>query len=105
MPEKRLRLISRWKEIVAKAAEAIKKVYPDAEVYLFGGAAEGRLTVASDIDIAVVFEDPPENRGDVLAKIWEVLEEEGVPPYYPLEVHILSREEFEKLKGSKVRLA
>ncbi|RLE83814.1 MAG: hypothetical protein DRJ67_11595 [Thermoprotei archaeon] len=33
---------------------------PGAEVYLAGGAAEGRLTVLSDIDVLIV---PPEKPG------------------------------------------
>ena len=105
MPEGRLRLLSKWRSITARAARAIKRSYPEVEIYLFGGAAEDRLTIMSDIDLAVVLEDPPRDRSGLLARIWELLEEEGIPPYYPLEVHILSKREFEKLRGSKVRLA
>jgi hypothetical protein len=58
---------------VGKAAAAIKTVYPDAEVYVFGGAAEGRLTVLSDVDVAVVFDRIPGKRAGVLARIWEAV--------------------------------
>jgi len=102
--EGRLKLLSRWRAIVAKAASVIKELYPDVEVYVFGGAAEGRLTVLSDVDVAVVMEEPPEDRAGMLARIWENLEARGVPQYYPLEIHILSRKEFERIRGAKIRL-
>ncbi|MEM4970932.1 MAG: nucleotidyltransferase domain-containing protein [Sulfolobales archaeon] len=102
--EGRLRLLSMWRSIVVRAARAIKRAYPDAEIYVFGGAAEDRLTIMSDIDLAVVLENPPGDSSELLANIWGLLEEEGIPLYYPLEVHILSRRDFERLKGSKVKL-
>jgi len=105
LPERRLKLLSRWRAIATKAASIIKEFYPNAEVYVFGGAAEDRLTVLSDIDIAVVMEDPPKDRARMLAKIWEILEAKGIPQYYPLEIHLLSRREFEHLRGVKIRLA
>ena len=107
MPRSRLRMLREWRVMVSRAVEAIRKVYPDAKVYLVGGAAEDRLTVASDIDVAVVFnrELSREERVEVLARIWEELEESGVPPYYPLHVIVLGRGEVERLRGAKKRLA
>ena len=105
MPESRLRMIKEWRSVIDKAVRAVKRLYPGSEVYLFGGAAEGRLTVLSDIDLAVVFRGPGAEPEEVLARIWEEMEREGVPPYYPLEVHVLSRKELRRLKGVKVRLA
>ena len=105
MPEGRLKLLSKWRIIAANVATAIKKLYPSSEIYVFGGAAENRLTVLSDIDIAVVLEDPPKDRAGMLAKIWEILEAKGIPQYYPLEIHILSKREFERLRGAKIKLA
>ncbi len=105
MPEKRLKLLSKWRVVVANVATVIKELYPSSEIYVFGGAAEDRLTVLSDIDIAVVLEDPPKDRAGMLAKIWEILEAKGIPQYYPLEIHILSKREFERLRGVKIKLA
>ena len=104
MVEGRLKLIKKWRSVAFRAAAAIKRVYPHAEVYLFGGAAEGRLTVLSDIDLAVVFDVEPQGRGEVLARIWEELEREGIPQYYPLEIHVFSRSEFARLRGAKERI-
>jgi len=47
-------------------AEAVKEIDGDAEVYLFGGVAEGRHPLSSDIDVLVVTDKPP---GEVLAKL------------------------------------
>lgn len=105
MPEKRLKLLSKWRSVVARAARAIKRACPDAEIYLFGGAAEDRLTILSDIDLAVVLESLSRDRADLLAEIWRLLEEEGIPLHYPLEIHVLDKREFERLKGLKIRLA
>jgi len=105
--ESRLQLIRMWRRVVELVAEVVGELYPDAEVYLFGGAAEGRLTVLSDIDVAVVFGESLgfEERAEAVSRIWERLEERGVPPYYPLHLVILSRAELEKLRGSKVRVS
>ena len=105
MPERRLKLLSNWRTIATIAASAIKELYLDVEIYVFGGAAENRLTLLSDIDIAIVLEDPPEDRAEMLAKIWEILEAKGIPQYYPLDIHILSKKEFEYLRGTKIKLA
>ena len=104
MVEGRLKLLKKWRAITLKAATAIKKLYPQAEIYLFGGAAEGRLTVLSDIDLAVVVDVEPGSRGEMLARIWEELEREGIPQYYPLEIHVLSRDEIARLRGVKIRI-
>jgi len=105
--ETRLQLLRRWRSVVEIVARVVGELYSEAEVYLFGGAAEGRLTVLSDIDVAVVFDEPLdlEKRAEIASTVWEKLEEYGVPPYYPLHLVILSRAEFEKLRGSKVRVS
>lgn len=101
----RLLLLHEWKNVVEKVAKVVKRLYPEAEVYLMGGVAEGRATIYSDVDIAIVFQKTlsKSERVDILAHIWESLE--GVIPlYYPLEIHILGIEEFMRLKGKKVKL-
>ncbi len=101
----RLLLLREWKRVVEHVARAVEKLYPEAEVYLIGGAAEGRLTVHSDIDVAVVFYRSLSwrDRVEVLERIWEALENE-VPMYYPLEIHVLESRELTKLRGRKVKL-
>ena len=101
----RLLMIREWKTIVYEVVRAVKKLYPEAEVYLIGSVAENCFTVRSDVDVAVVFKSrlSRDSRVSVLAHIWEKLNGK-VPMYYPLEIHVLSGEEFVKLKGRKLKL-
>lgn len=101
--ESRLQMLKRWREVVREVAKVVEELYPDAELYLIGGAAEGRLTVNSDIDVVLVFRELESSRSEVLAKIWEALEGK-VPIYYPLEIHILCYSELSKIKGKKIKL-
>ncbi len=104
-PWRRLKLLKTWHEVVGEAANIIKSIYSEAEIYLIGGVAENRITVDSDIDLAIVFKEKIEHgkRIDILEKIWEKLEEK-IPIYYPLHIIILDQEEFNKFKGSKKRI-
>jgi len=105
--ETKLQLLRRWRNVVEIVARVVGELYPEAEVYLFGGAAEDRLTVLSDIDIAIVFKKPLdlEKQAEIASRIWDKLEEYGVPPYYPLHLVVLSESEFEKLRGAKIRIS
>jgi len=105
--ETKLQLLRRWRSVTEIVARVARELYPEAEVYLFGGAAENRLTVLSDIDIAIVFNKPLdlEEQAEIASTIWEKLEEYGVPPYYPLHLVVLSRSELEKLRGAKIRIS
>jgi len=105
--ETKLQLLRRWRNVVEIVAKVVGELYPEAEVYLFGGAAEDRLTVLSDIDIAIVFKKPLdlEKQAEITSMIWEKLEEYRVPPYYPLHLAVLSGSEFEKLRGAKIRIS
>ena len=101
--ESRLQMLKRWREVIREVAKVVEELYPDAELYLIGGAAENRLTVDSDIDVVVVFRKLRISRGEILAKIWEALEGR-IPIYYPLEIHILCYSELSKIKGKKIKL-
>ena len=100
--ESRLQMLKRWREVIREVVRVVEELFPGAELYLIG-AAEGGLTVDSDIDVVVVFRELEGSRGDVLAKIWEALEEK-IPVYYPLEIHILCYSELSKIKGRKIKL-
>ena len=101
----RLILLREWRSIVHNVARIVKQLYPEAEIYLIGGVAENRITVYSDIDIAVIFKTElnRDKRIDVLTRIWESIDN-VIPMYYPLEIHILDIKEFTKIKGKKIKL-
>ena len=96
----------KWRSYLPTLVEAVRRVLGnDVEVYVFGSAIEGKLTVDSDIDIAVVVEELPRGgigRAEMLERVWKIMESGGVPWWYPFEMHLMTREDL-KLLG-KTRL-
>ena len=93
-----LRALTRWKRYVRTVSEAVKKVAPEARVYVAGGAAEDRLTIESDIDVLVVLphEVDLEEATELHAKILGEAGRLKMPPYAPVELHIISGEELKE---------
>ena len=102
--ESKLLALRKWREVVEKVSDLIKEMYPEVEIYLIGGAAEGRLTILSDIDMVIVIRNKQIDRAEMLANIWEAMEK-ILPMWYPIEIHILTRDEFRRLHGKKVKLS
>ncbi|MFZ8824199.1 MAG: nucleotidyltransferase domain-containing protein [Desulfurococcales archaeon] len=102
---RRLRELLRWRSYLPILVEAVKSVLgEDVEVYVFGSAVEGRLTIDSDIDVAVVVEELPgsaSRRVGILNRIWSIMEDNGVPWWYPFEIHLMTREELKLLREVK----
>ena len=102
---RRLRKLLRWRSYLPILVEAVKRVLgEDVEVYVFGSAVEGRLTIDSDIDVAVVVEELPgsaSRRVGILNRIWRIMEDNGVPWWYPFEIHLMTREELKLLREVK----
>ncbi len=103
-----LKVISSWRRYVEAVTEAVKSVAPEARVYLIGGAAESRLTVKSDVDVVIVLPEEPdmERAVELRARILEKAEELGLPPYAPIELHIIGPEGLDRYagKGRIIRL-
>ena len=95
----RLRALMSWRRNLEKLYRAVKAVVPDAKVYIFGGAAENRLTAVSDIDVLVVTRNPPKDAieyGKVAARIKEELEKQGMEMSYLYEIHVVDKERARK---------
>ncbi len=57
---RRFRRLMSWRRYAGSVAKAAKEVLgPDTQVYMVGGAAEGRLTALSDIDFVLVTPNAP----------------------------------------------
>ena len=101
----RLRELLKWREYIKILIEAVKEVFGrGAEVYIFGSATENRLTVDSDIDVAIVMKEVPKSgieRAELLDKLWRAMEARGVPWWYPFEIHIMTKEELSLLREAK----
>ena len=65
------------------------------KVMLFGSYAKKRYTVASDIDILVVFDDSRSTEDETYKALMRNIE---LPR---LELHLLSKKEYEDMKDSK----
>ena len=91
--------LARWRRLAEIIAEAVRELRPDAEVYVVGGAAEGRLTILSDIDVVVVLPCEPsyEEAIDLIGKIFEEAEKRGLPVHAPVELHIVGPRGMERL--------
>jgi len=103
---RRLREVLRWREYLPAVVKAVEGVLGDVDVYVFGSAVEGGLTASSDVDVAVVIDRVPESamgRARIVSRVWEVLEREGVPWWYPLEIHLMTEEELERLRRGGAR--
>ena len=74
----------------------IGEIFPDAKIYLFGSVVEGKVHPHSDIDLAVVTKNIPENVKElaiIKIKILKGLE------FSPFELHILSEKEWNLYKN------
>lgn len=100
-----LGVLRRWKTYVRLVYRTVKEITPEAEVYVTGGAAENRLTIRSDIDILIALSNKPSlsEAVELHSRIIEKAEEFGLPPYAPVELHIISKGEIRKYtRKSKV---
>ncbi len=93
----RYELLKEWRKYICLLKKAVERILPNARIYVFGGAAEERLTALSDIDVLIVYEDTPSTAGErakIIARIKTLAEELGVPFAYPFEIHLIRPEEF-----------
>ena len=74
----------------------LSSLLPLEEAILFGSWVEGRATVASDIDLLLIYKDP--KRDDAYSICWDVLNIQN------LELHLYTRTEYERLKSSGSQL-
>jgi len=103
----RLRELLKWRRYTGILLEAVEKVLGTAEIYVFGSVVEGRLTVDSDIDLLVIVDHVPKKgleRARILDAVWRVMEEKGVPWWYPFEIHLATRDELQMLVKGGAKL-
>ena len=106
----RLRRLRAWRRYAGIVAEAARETLGDVEVYVFGGAAEDRLTALSDLDILIVLprEPRPEEYTRIMLEVFEKAVEKGLPWDYPLDLHIAgpkTRSIYEKMARVMVKIA
>lgn len=77
-------------ERLRASMEALRTRLPVRRVVLFGSWARGRATAASDVDLLVVYADPP--RADAYAIVKRTL---GIPH---LEPHVYAESEYARVR-------
>lgn len=100
----RYEMLKRWKHLANTIAIACTKILGDncLEVHVVGSAAEDRLTVLSDIDIAIVTGNPEHKTIETIVAIKKKAEELGLPPETPIDIKILTQKELQELVEKKV---
>ncbi len=95
-----LKALRDWRRIACIVAEAARRVTGAREVYIAGGAAAGRLTVSSDIDVVVPLPREPslEEAAELRARIIEEAEKLGLPAYAPVEIHLVGPQRLERYR-------
>jgi hypothetical protein len=100
-----LRVLMGWRRYVRIVYEAVESIVPEAEAYVAGGVAEGRLATRSGIDVVIALPHKP-RFGEAVELRSRIIEEAGklgLPLYAPIGLHIVGREELEKyVKRSRV---
>ncbi|BDB99743.1 nucleotidyltransferase domain-containing protein [Saccharolobus caldissimus] len=94
--------LRKWREYAEIIAKASKDIDPNSKVYVFGGVAENRVTVLSDIDILIVSEvkESFKFKLEVFKRAFDIY---GLPFDAPVELHVTDKEGFKSyLKYSKV---
>ena len=89
-----------WRTAAGIVARVARRLYPGARVYLIGSVAEGTFTATSDLDILVVLpRDPgPRERLEAKMRIMLAAFDEGLPLHYPVDLHVVGPEGFERYK-------
>jgi len=79
-----------WKNIVRKLSDAAKAVLGEAEVVPFGSVVEGNAAAASDLDILIIAGDLPKSAWRRAQIIGKIEEETGLPPFHPVQIHLVT---------------
>jgi predicted nucleotidyltransferase len=86
-----------WRKAVEAVARAVKDINREAKVYVIGGAAEGRLTIESDVDVVVcipVGTNDRKLRKEIMRRAIDVY---GMPWDYPIELHLYEERECKEI--------
>lgn len=103
----RLKLLKKWRELSSLVARAAREVIRDSlvAVYVVGSVVEDKVTVYSDIDIAVIVKDAKYKSIDTIIDIKLRAEELGLPLEAPVDIKVLTEEEFKSYLGTVYKKA
>lgn len=85
----KLEQLKSYRSIAKKVKEIIQKRLGKVEMYVFGSTVEGEPTASSDIDILIIVDNVKRDEiYRIKAEVYELIKA-------PLELHIVSKMEFE----------
>ncbi|BFH72918.1 nucleotidyltransferase domain-containing protein [Sulfurisphaera javensis] len=87
--------LRRWKEYAEIIAKASKEIDKNVKVYVFGGIAEDRITVLSDIDILIIFpyQLSDKDRRELKKQVLNIaMDKYNLPFGAPVELHVVDEE-------------
>lgn len=76
------------RKIAELVKNIVRRIDPNAEVYLFGSTVTGKYTGASDIDILVIT-DNINKKHDIIVEVYKSTEA-------PIELHVVTHQQFQK---------
>ncbi len=88
-------ILKNYRGILQRVKEIIHRIDPSAEIYVFGSVVEGKYTGASDIDVLVIT-DKIEEKYDIMVNVYKEVDA-------PIELHIVSREQFKRWYSRFIR--
>lgn len=83
-----LEYLKNFKEVAEKVKEIARTIDPKIKVFVFGSVIRGRYTALSDIDILIIVESL-NKKYDIMAEVYKEIEA-------PIELHVITKELFEK---------
>ncbi len=73
-------------EVARRVKEIVRRIDPNARVYVFGSVVRGKYTAASDIDILIVTEKI-EEKYKIMVKVYKEIKA-------PIELHITTPQKY-----------
>ncbi|BFH73973.1 nucleotidyltransferase domain-containing protein [Sulfurisphaera javensis] len=87
--------LARWREYAEMILRSAKEFDNNVKVYVFGGVAEDRVTVLSDIDILLLFPGKLTDKEIIELRrniFLNAVDKYGLPFDAPVELHVVDEE-------------
>ena len=81
-----LQYLRDYMQVAKHVKEVVRRIDPDARVFVFGSVVSGKYTGASDIDILVITKEL-RRKYDIMVEVYRSTEA-------PVELHVISERQF-----------
>ena len=94
---KRMEIIDNLDEYLKRIKRVVYGIDGEAEIYLFGSAAEGKHTYSSDIDILIITSSKP---AIIHRELWKA----GIGEPFEIHIHPPDKLELYKRRGKLIKI-